>query len=105
ICRCAIPGDPPWAFDRVLVFASTLLSLLLRGGTAVAATVFLRPGIEFKSVERNPPIADWNHAHIRPHQLVEGVLVHPEIGGGEAQAQESWWERECHRESVDDFSF
>ena len=82
----------------------TSLSLLLRGGTAVAATVFLRPGIQFKSVEGNSPLADRDHAHRRPHQLVEGILVHAQVRRSDAQAQESRWERQSHEPRIEDFS-
>jgi len=86
------------------VFALTSLSLLLRGGTAVAATVFLRPGIQFKSVERNAPFADRDHAHTRSYQLIERILVHAQVRWRNTQAQESRWERQCHEQSIEDFS-
>ena len=74
------------------------------GGTAVAPTVFLRPGVEFKSVERDPSLTDRDHAHARPHQLVEAILVHAQVRRSDAQAQESRWERQCHEQSIEDFS-
>ena len=86
------------------MFALTSLSLLLRGGTAVAATVFLRPGIQFKSVERDSALTNHDHADAWSHQLVEGILVHAQVRRSDAQAQESRWERQCHEQRIEDFS-
>lgn len=48
----------------------------------------LRPGIEFKAVERDALPADRNHRQGGPHGPVEAVPVHAEVGRGIAQPQE-----------------
>jgi hypothetical protein len=50
----------------------------------VSTTVFLRPGVQFKSVERDSSLADGDHAHAGTHQLVEDILVDAQVGRRDA---------------------
>ena len=56
----------------------------------VAALIVVRPCIEVNAVEGDSLNADAQGEDARPHFAVEAVLVHAEVGGGVAQADESW---------------
>jgi len=55
----------------------------------VAALIVVRPGIEVNAVEGDSLDADAHDRHARTHFPVEAVLVHAEIGGGVAHADEA----------------
>ena len=56
----------------------------------VAALIVVRPRIEVNAVEGDSLNANAQGEHARPHFAVEAILVHAEIGGGVAQADEAW---------------
>jgi hypothetical protein len=64
----------------------------------VAAFIFVRPCVEVNAVEGDSLDADAQGEDARPHFAVEAVLVHAEIGGGVAHADEAGrWRRERRR--------
>jgi hypothetical protein len=64
----------------------------------VAALIVVRPCIEVNAVEGDSLDADAQGEDARPHFAVEAVLVHAEVGGGVAHADEAgWWRRERRR--------
>ena len=56
----------------------------------VAALIVIRPCIEVNAVEGDSLNADAQGEDARSHFAVEAVLVHAEIGGGVAHADEPW---------------
>ena len=56
----------------------------------VAALIVVRPCIEVNAIEGDSLDADAESENARAHFAVEAVLVHAEIGGGVAQADEAW---------------
>ena len=66
----------------------------------VAALIVVRPCIEVNAVEGDSLDADAQGEDARPHFAVEAVLVHAEVGGGIAHADEAGrWRRERRRAS------
>jgi hypothetical protein len=64
----------------------------------VAALIVVRPCIEVNAVEGDSLDADAQSEDARPHFAVEAVLVHAEVGGGVAHADEAGrWRRERMR--------
>ena len=64
----------------------------------VAALIVVRPCIEVNAIEGDSLNANAQGKDARPHFAVEPVLVHSEIGGGVAHADEAGrWRRECRR--------
>lgn len=57
----------------------------------VAALIVVRPCIEVNAIEGDALDANAQGEDARPHFAVEAVLVHAEIGGGVAQANEARW--------------
>ena len=57
----------------------------------VAALIVVRPCIEVNAVEGDSLDADAESEDAWAHFSVEAVLVHAEIGGGVAQADEARW--------------
>jgi len=57
----------------------------------VAALIVVRPCIEVNAVEGDALDADAQGENARAHFTVEAVLVHAEIGGRVAQADEAGW--------------
>ena len=55
----------------------------------VAALIVVRPCIEVNAVESDSLNADAQSGDVRAHFPVEAVLVHAEIGGGVAHADEA----------------
>ena len=55
----------------------------------VASEIILRPGIEFKPIERDSLGADRHEFKPRTYLAVETVFVHAEIAGRIAQADEA----------------
>jgi hypothetical protein len=55
----------------------------------VAALIVIRPCIEVNAVEGDSLDANAQGEDARPHFAVEAVLVHAEIGGGVAHADEA----------------
>jgi hypothetical protein len=53
---------------------------------STALHIFVRPRVEFESIERDTLSADPYELDARPHFPVEAVLVHAEIPGRIAQA-------------------
>ena len=52
--------------------------------------MFLRPGIEFKPIERDTLRTDWDVGEPRSYFSVEPVFVHPQIPRRITQPDESW---------------
>ena len=63
----------------------------------VAALIVVRPGIEVNAVEGDSLNADAQGEDARAHFAVEAVLVHAEIGGGVAHADEAGQRRGVRR--------
>jgi hypothetical protein len=64
----------------------------------VAALIVVRPCIEVNAVEGDSLDADAQGEDARAHFAVEAVLVHAEVGGGVAHADEAGrWRRERRR--------
>ena len=65
----------------------------------VAALIVVRPCIEVNAVEGDSLDADAESENARTHFAVEAVLVHAEVGGCVAQADEAGWRRglRCRR--------
>ena len=59
----------------------------------VAALIVVRPCIEVNAIEGDSLDADAESEDARTHFAVEAVLVHAEIGGRVAQADEARWRR------------
>ena len=55
----------------------------------VAALIVVRPCIEVNAIEGDSLDADAQGEDARPHFAVEAVLVHAEVGGGVAHADEA----------------
>ena len=49
----------------------------------------IHPGVQFKPVEGNPLLADWDSRQMGPNLRVETIPVHSQIKGGIAQAQQA----------------
>jgi hypothetical protein len=71
---CLSPGIP--RFD----------TLLPQGGTAVALTVLLRPVIQFKPIEGDGALAQGDDRDAGTYELIEEVLVHPQVRGSCTEA-------------------
>ena len=56
----------------------------------VAALIVVRPRIEVNAIEGDSLDTDAKGEDFRADFPVEAVLVHAEIGGGVAQADEAW---------------
>jgi hypothetical protein len=56
----------------------------------VAGLIFLGGGFHFKSVKRSPLNAYADLCQQRPHFAIEAVLVHAEVAGRVAEADEAW---------------
>jgi hypothetical protein len=65
----------------------------------VAALIVVRPRIEVNAVEGDSLDADAQGEDARAHFPVEAVLVHAEIGGGVAHADESGQRRRLRRKA------
>ena len=64
----------------------------------VAALIVVRPCIEVNAVEGDSLDADAESQDAGAHFAVEAVLVHAEVGGGVAHADEAGrWRRERRR--------
>ncbi len=63
----------------------------------VAALIVVRPGIEVNAVESDSLDADAQGEDAWAHFSVEAVLVHAEIGGGVAHADEAGRRRGLRR--------
>ena len=59
----------------------------------VAVLIVVRPCIEVNAVEGDSLDADAERKYAVANFAVEAVLVHAEVGGGVAQADEAWWRR------------
>jgi hypothetical protein len=64
----------------------------------VAALIVVRPCIEVNAIEGDSLAANAQGEDAWPHIAVEAVLVHAEVGGGVAHADEAGrWRRERRR--------
>ena len=59
----------------------------------VAALIVVRPCIEVNAIEGDSLDADAESKDAGAYFAVEAILVHPEVGGGVAQADEAGWRR------------
>ena len=66
----------------------------------VAALIVVRPCIEVNAVEGDSLDADAESDDAGAHLAVEAVLVHAEVAGGVAQADEARWRRGMRSRSV-----
>jgi hypothetical protein len=68
-------------------------------GTPVALNIIIRPGVEFKSVERYGLLSLWDFGDIRANFRIELVAVHAEIARRIAQPDQPWQQlqAQCRR--------
>jgi hypothetical protein len=61
----------------------------LSRGTPVARLIVVRPRVEFKAIEGDALDADPDFRQCGSDLAIEAIAVHPEVGGGVAEAQEA----------------
>src|SRR5580704_10402419 len=71
------------------------------GGTAVACTVCIGPGVQLHSIECDTSVANWYLTQKRAYLTIEAIAIHPQICGSMPKAQQTWRKRgELHGERL-----